>query len=150
MQFQRESVSQTLLTEIAPLLTLHFSESEHFKDITLEPNFEAYTELDALGFLRVFTVRIDKELVGYSILFVMPSYHYKNSIQATHDVLFVKKEHRGLGRSFIQYCDSELRNEGVQVVYQSVKLAANFGPMLERIGYQHVDNVYYRRLDRGI
>lgn len=149
MRFQREKVSSSLIEELRPLLVEHFAESEHFKDIELEPNFDAYAQLDNAGMLRVFTVRVDKELVGYSILFVMPSYHYKNSIQAHHDVLFVKKDHRGIGRSFIQFCDSELRDEGVQVVYQSVKLSANHGPLLQRIGYEPVDLVFYRRLDKG-
>ena len=149
MKFQREILSAQLILELKPLFDEHFEESEHFKDIELSPNFESYLQLEASGMLRVFTVRVDGELICYSVLFVMPSYHYKNSIQATHDILFVKKEHRGLGRSFIQFCDDELRNEGVQVVYQSVKLKANYGPLLQRIGYEPVDLVYYRRLDKG-
>lgn len=147
MQFQRETITDELITQLKPLLEAHFDEVEHYKDIPLDPNYEAYKLMDHAGVIRLFTAREKKELVGYSILFVMPAYHYKSSIQATHDVLFVKKEHRGIGEKFIQFCDSELQSEGVQVVYQSVKLTHNFGHMLTRIGYQHVDNVYYRRLN---
>lgn len=147
MQFQRETVTDELIEQLKPLLLAHFDEVEHYKDIPLDPNYAAYKALDQAGVVRLFTYRIEQQLVGYSIMFVMPAYHYKQSIQATHDSLFIVKAHRGVGEKFIQFCDSELQSEGVQVVYQSLKLTHNFGHMLERIGYQHVDNVYYRRLN---
>jgi len=146
LKFQRESVCSGLIDELRPLLRLHFDESEHFKDIPLDPDFEQYQKLDEAGMLRVFTVRVDKELIGYSILFVMTSIHHKQSIHANHDVLFIHKEHRGIGSMFIKYCDEQLEAEGVDVVYQSTKLSYDFGKMLNRIGYEHVDNVYYRKL----
>lgn len=147
MLFQREPITDEVIEQIKPLLQAHFDEVEHYKDIPLDPNYAAYKALDEAGVVRLFTVRKGLELVGYSIMFVMPAYHYKGSLQATHDSLFILKGHRGCGEKFIQFCDSELQSEGVQVVYQSLKLTHNFGHMLERIGYQHVDNVYYRRLN---
>jgi hypothetical protein len=46
----------------------------------------------------------------------------------------------------IEHADAQLAAEGVQVVFQHVKTAHNFGPLLERLGYEHVENVYAKRL----
>ena len=37
----------------------------------------------------------------------------------------------------------------LQVVSQHVKLAHDFGPLLKRLGYEHVEHVWQRRLDAG-
>ena len=70
---------------------------------------------------------------------------------ASQDVLFLAPEHRKgrLGMKLIDYADSMLRREGVQVVAQHVKAAHNFGPLLERLGYELQDLIYTRRLDRA-
>jgi lysylphosphatidylglycerol synthetase-like protein (DUF2156 family) len=54
-----------------------------------------------------------------------------------------------LGAAFIDWCDQQLRAEGVQVVSHHVKLAHDFGPTLARLGYEHVEAMWQRRLDRG-
>lgn len=90
-------------------------------------------------------------LVGYAVFFVRPNPHYVSSLQAVQDVLFVQPESRGkTGAKLIAFADDALRAEGVQVVYQHVKARPrlNFGPMLERMGYELVDHIYAKRLDR--
>jgi hypothetical protein len=52
-----------------------------------------------------------------------------------------------MGGRFIKWCDEQLRAEGVAVVYHHIKAAHNFGPMLERFGYELVDLIYSRRLN---
>ncbi len=53
-----------------------------------------------------------------------------------------------LGARFIQWCDEQLTAEAVQVVYQHVKLAYDFGSLLTRLGYEPIETVWGRRLDR--
>jgi hypothetical protein len=48
----------------------------------------------------------------------------------------------------IRYADMQLKEDGVQVVYHHSKVAHNIGPLLERMGYEAVDLIYAKRLDK--
>lgn len=147
MTFARER-AQDILDEILPLLKSHYDEIAHFKDIPLEPDFEKYLKLEELDGIRVYTARDENQkLIGYSVFFLSHNIHYKSSLQAVQDVLFIHPSNRGSGAKFILWCDDQLKKDGVQAVYQHVKAAHNFGPLLERFGYQLVDLIYSRRLD---
>jgi GNAT superfamily N-acetyltransferase len=144
--FQRERAHE-IFQEVMPLLELHYKEIAHFKDIKLNPDFESYEKLERLGSLRTYTARDQQSrLVGYAVFFIRHNIHYKESLQAVQDIIFVHPEQRGFGRRFIEWCDAELAKEKVEAVYHHVKAAHNFGPMLERLGYQLVDLIYARRL----
>ena len=137
---------EAIWPEIYPLFVKHWEEIAHYKNIPLEPDYEKYKEIEKVGMLRIFTAREDGKLIGYCVYFINHNLHYKSTIQALQDVLFVQKEKRGFGMKFIKWCDEQLKNEGVNVVHQHIKKAHNFGPMLERIGYELVDLIYARRL----
>ncbi len=150
MNYQREDLTPKLWDEMMPLFVRHWREIAHYQDIELKPNVEFYETMFKHGCLRVFTVRKDEALVGYSVFFVKPNPHYMGSIQASQDILFLAPEFRkgSVGARFIKWCDEELKSDGVQAVYHHVKTAHNFGPMLERMGYECVDLIYARRLDK--
>ncbi len=149
-QFARES-SATVIDEIKPLLEAHYAEIAHYKDIPINCDFDAYLRLEAAGRLRIYGIRVDAILIGYAIFTVAKSLHYSGSLQAHQDVLYLDPAYRKgrVGLRFIQFCDSQLQADGVQVVFHHVKAAHNFGPMLERMGYELIDHIYGRRLDHG-
>lgn len=145
--YQRESLAG-VLTEIMPLLKEHYREIAHYQDIELDVDLEGYIRVDNAGMLRVFTCRHHKELIGYAVFLVKTNLHYRQSLQAIQDVVFISKEHRGFGRDFINWCDEQLKLEGIQVVYHHVKTKHNWGKMLEGMGYELVDLIYAKRLDK--
>lgn len=146
--FKRENVSDCF-QEAMPLLMEHWKEIAHYQDIPLEPDLSFYESAEKSGVLRTFTARGDEgKLIGYAVYFVRHNAHYKSSLQAVQDIIYIQKNKRGMGGRFILWCDEQLRAEGVQAVYHHVKTAHNFGPMLERFGYQLVDLIYARRLDK--
>ncbi len=146
--YQRESV-RDCIKEAWPLLLAHWGEVAHYPDIPLDPDDAAYFELEDAGFLRVFTVRREGELIGYAVFLVGPNPHYRTSLQAKQDILFLLPVYRGsrIGYKFIKYCDDQLRDESVQVVYHHVKPKVDFGPLLKHIGYEFTETIYGRRLD---
>jgi hypothetical protein len=145
--FQKEGAS-AIIDEGFDLLNEHYKEIAKFQDIELKPDFELYLTADANGSLRVYTVRSeDKALQGYAVFFVRANAHYKDSIQAVQDVVFIRKSHRGFGGSFLAWCDEQLKLEKVQAVYHHVKKEHNWGPMLEKMGYELFDLIYCKRLD---
>lgn len=147
--FSRESF-QTLHAEAMPLFKKHFKEVSHYQDIELDIDVEKYLSLEQQGMLRVFIARKNFAAIGYALFFVKNNIRYQKSVQAVQDVLFIDPDHRGVGRKLIEYCDEYLRSEGIQVVYHHVKAKPelNFGPLLERMGYELVDLIYAKRLDK--
>jgi GNAT superfamily N-acetyltransferase len=140
-----------VIDEVMPLLEAHWREISANLDIPLDVDKAGYLALENAGMLRVFTARsegrVSNPIVGYAVYFIKYNLHYKSSLQALQDVLFVHPDHRGSGGKLIMWADAQLRDEGVQVVYHHIKAAHNFGPVLERIGYKLVDLIYQRRLD---
>ncbi len=148
MIFAEEKIKDCI-GEAAPLLDKHWAEIAHYKDINLNPDYEQYFKANDAGFLKCFTARCDKgKLIGYAVYFIKPHVHYRQSIWASQDVLFIDKEYRGRGGMFIFWCDDRLREAGIQVVTHHVKAAHNWGRLLERGGYDLQDLIYTKRLDK--
>lgn len=150
MIYQEESI-QKLWPELMPLLQQHFEEISANQDIPLNPDIDRYNHMDELGMIRVYTAREDDgTLVGYGAFFVHSNMHYVDSFQAVQDVLFLRKDKRlGMtGVKLIKYAEKMLRAEKVQIVYHHVKTAHNFGPILKRLGYNHIENIHSKRLDK--
>lgn len=140
---------ETAYRDAKPLVLAHYKEIAHYQDIQLNPDEEKYQNLENLGMLKTFTARTeDGELLGYQCFVIVKNMHYKDSVQALEDVLFVSKNRRGFGHRFIKWSDEQLRAMGVQVVYRHVKKAHNHGRILERFGYENVDLIFAKRLDK--
>ena len=146
-QYALESVA-SVTDEIKPLIAAHYDEIATYKDIPLRPNWDAYHRAEVAGILRIYTARFMDRLVGYSIFLVTPALHYETSVQANEDVLFILPEYRKgrVGMNLIRYADESLEREGVQVLRRHVKARHDFGPLLERMGYQLEDYMFSRRL----
>jgi len=145
----REPLTEDLWCEVLPLLFAHWKEIAHYQDIELTPDRGRYATMEKAGLLRLFTARTPEGLlVGYACFTVAPSLHYAQSIQAQQDVVYVQPNMRGaIGRDFLRFCTAELAGEGVQVIYHHVKAKHDFGPLLERDGFELVDRIYAKRLD---
>ena len=149
MNFQREDFSE-FFDDALPLLEAHYKEIAHYQDIELDIDVETYMAIDSSDALRMYSARDDDGVMsGYAVFFIRSNLHYQGSLQANQDVVYIDKEKRGFGRSFIKWCDEQLRFEGVQVVYHHVKADHNWGAMLEEQDYKLVDVIYAKRLDNG-
>lgn len=144
--YAREQIVD-VVEEIKPLLEAHYREIAHYPDIALKPDYQRYIAAEGLGTLRIFTARVDGALVGYAVYFVTPALHYCDSIQAHQDILFVHPDYRRstVGLRLIRHADESLGREGVQVIYQHSKAAHSIGRVLERQGYELVDEIYAKR-----
>lgn len=154
-QFALETLDEVRAGGIEQLLAQHWQEVAFYKDIPLEPDWELYGATESIGRLRIFTARIRGELVGYAAFLLNRNPHYKSSWQASQDVLFVAPAHRSgkIGAHLILFAERHLRTESppVQVTYQHSKASAelDISPLLERLGYELVDTIWAKRLDRS-
>lgn len=148
--FDRERVSD-LWDEAQPLLERHWEEIAHYKDIPLEPMKEAYRRLDDAGVSFLLTARLSGELVGYYLSAIVPNLHY-GFLQAIQDVLFVLPEHRKsrIGVGLIRVGEKRLHEAGARLIVHHVKVLHDFGPLLKRLGYEHTEDIYWKRLDHGL
>jgi GNAT superfamily N-acetyltransferase len=135
------------ISEAMPLLTKHWLEISNYKDIILNVDHNYYQTMEDEDSLRIFTARDEatNEMVGYLLYTVGYNPHYKDSLQASVDVVYIDPERRGFGMKFMKWCDERLKQEGVEIVYHHVKLAHDFGPVLKRMGYKPIETIYGKR-----
>jgi GNAT superfamily N-acetyltransferase len=135
--------------ELELLLTDHWEDVAVNKDvIKLNPDWDAYHNLEDSGALKIFTVRVDEKLVGYFVVILRNHIHYKDHLYAFNDALFLKHEYRkGLtGAKLMKFAEKCLKEDGVSVLVVNTKRHKPFDGLLEWLGYSHVENVYSKYL----
>ena len=151
IRFDREPAG-IVLGEGQELFARHSVEQEHDQSIPLDIDHQQYHLADAIGMLRVFTVRDDERLVGYAVYCVSFSIRHQTSLQATQDSLYLAPEYRKgtLGIRFLKYIEAELRADHVQVLRQHTHPGTNLDNIFrnKKSGYEHVHNEWEKRLDR--
>ena len=131
---------------------------EHYADLAvnkhrkkLDPDYERYHTMHAAGILHVPTARnLAGELIGYFIFIVPPcNLHYRGIKTAYNDILYLKKEYRkGFnGIRFFKFMEASMAAIGVDEVYCATKLHADYGPILERLGFAPIERIYTKLLD---
>ena len=147
MRFARETLA-TVKEEVEPLLRAHYAEIAWRQDnIPLAVDWERYLELEKAGKFVVFTVRKDGTLLGYSAYFITHHLHYRTTIFASNDVLYLDPSARGgTGTKFIKWCDEQLKQLGAHIHGLHIKLSLDWSPIAERLGFDHVDHVYLKWL----
>jgi GNAT superfamily N-acetyltransferase len=146
--YQQEFLD-TVEKDIKPLLQDHWEEIAVNKSvIKMNPDWEAYHNLEDNGALKIFTARSDGDLIGYFVVLIRNHIHYKDHIFAANDVLFLKQEHRkGLtGPKLMKFAEKCLKEDGVSVLVVNTKRHKPFDGLLEWLGYSHVENVYSKYL----
>jgi GNAT superfamily N-acetyltransferase len=141
----------TCLQEALPLLEAHWREIASWDDIPLQPDYDRYVQAEARGQLCIVTARVEGRLVGYAVFFVATNGHYSGSLQAVQDILYVDRSRRGamVGIRLVAAAERILAARGVQVVYHHVKRKHPLlGELLARKGYEAVETIYAKRLDR--
>ena len=144
----KEEKLKDIWEEMLPIFHTHYKEIAYYQDIPLNPDRESYFKIEELGNIKTFTARENGELIGYSMYFIKHNLHYKDSLQALQDIIYIKKEKRGFGKTFIKWCDNRLREFGVQVVCHHVKVAHDWSKILENMGYEKQDILLTKRLDK--
>ena len=148
MLFQQEFFSDCY-DEAKELLNMHYEEIALNKDfIKLNPSIEQYEDAEKQGILKIFTARDEGKIVGYFAVLVTKSLHYQDHLYAHNDVIFLHPDHRkGFTASkLIKFSIECLVQDGVSVLFMNTKIHKPFDLLLQRLGFQHIENVYSKRL----
>lgn len=144
MKFDLETVTQDLFDEMLPLLRMHYAEVQPDKSLVLDPDLQAYLNMEAAGALRIFTLRDLDGLAGYAVFIVMGSLHYQASKTAACDVVFVRADRRGVGFSFLTWVHEKLAAEGIHHAYLHMKADHDHRALMTRLGYK-LEEFNYRK-----
>lgn len=146
--YQQESLV-TCVSDIKPLLEKHWEEIALNKDkIKLNPDWEAYHNLEDMGALKIFTARADGQLVGYFVVICRKHLHYVDHVFAFNDVIFVSQDFRkgSLGTKLMKFAEQCLKEDGVSVLVVNTKRHKPFDALLMWLGYSHTENIYSKYL----
>ena len=98
--------------------------------------------------LRIFTARKNHELVGYCVLVVSQSLHYKDHIFANNDVVFVLPEYReGMtGYKLIKYAEDYCRENNVSLLNINTKVHLPFDSLMLGMNFELIERIYSKYL----
>lgn len=146
--YQQESLV-TVKADIIPLLEKHWEEVALNKEkIKLNPDWDAYANLEDAGVLKIFTARANSKLIGYFVVFVKSHIHYKDHLFCYNDVIFVDEEYRKgfTSTRLIKFAEKCLKADGVEVMIVNTKRHKPFDSLLIWLGYKHIENIYSKVL----
>jgi len=144
VNYQQELL-YTCRGDAGELLEMHYHEIALNKDkIKLNPDWEAYEALEDSNQLRIFTVRDDGKLVGYSSFIVMPMLHNKGYAQAVSDTVYLHPEYRKgyTGVNLLKFSEKCLKEDGVTNIHVYVTFRKDFGNIMDHLGYNPTETLY--------
>lgn len=136
----------------AELFEAHADECEPDRG-EVKPNWLGYYELDARGLLimlAAWTVHTQpEELVGYAVLFLLPSQHYVGQAIAHHDVLYVDPHHRKglLGKRLIVEAERAAARAGATEIVMHAKPDSSLYQLLPMFGFKIEELVFRKEIE---
>lgn len=139
----QEEQFEPIIEELAELCKAHYAEiALNKEDIPLAPDWDRYIAMENAKMLLLVTARDGVSLVGYSLFFVNWHMHYKHTLFAANDVVFLLPDYRrsSAGINLLRYSEKVLRERGVIKVLWHVKEGVlDFGTVLQKMGYTSED-----------
>ena len=125
----------------------HWHETEMYRHgQQFAPSYDRYVQYERAGCLFMCIARDQGEMVGYSIMYIMPSMHTQKII-ASEDTYFLLPSHRK-GRNalrLLKFAEDECVKRGAVEVIMTAKLTNNAGRILELRGYTEVAKQYSKQ-----
>lgn len=136
---------EDVIEEMIPLWEAHWKEiAVDQSKIPLEVDILKYLRLQREGQLLTVVAREAGKLVGYCIMFVAPHPHYRSTLFAGNDVLYLIPEARKGTNALklIKFTEDFLKDSGVEKITWHIKPHKNFGAILEHRGYELFEFIY--------
>lgn len=117
-----EPLTRELFDEIVPLARKGWDESTIAKaetcawhgerDFDIDPDFEQYEAMHAIGALVLFTMRVEGELVGYVTGTCWRGMHHRHFVVAQSDSFYVELPYRGHVLRLVRAYEKEMVRRG--------------------------------------
>ena len=149
-----ETIDNALAAGLEDMIALHWDEVALDKTaIPLDVDWEGYRRRERERTFRGIAMRRNGRMIGYNAFFITPTLHYKSTLHALNDVIYVDADERGMaGVRLLRETERLLSTLAplVKVIYhtklhvvlgQGTK-SGTVGTLLERLGYSHIENVH--------
>lgn len=117
---------QAAIPELMRLTPQHWSELALYRDrMPLAPQWDEYVRRERAGSLFLAAVRRDGRMAAYYIAQVAPGFHYRLTLTAHMDVMYVTPDDKGAGLCLplMKTVKRELERRGAQLWYSGWKTA---------------------------
>lgn len=144
IKFSVESLHDCL-EELEPLLKEHHKEIALYQDrVPFNPDYERYLDLEESGELHTVVAREDGKVVGYYMSFLVPHIHYKDTLYAINDVVYLEPRvrHSSIAQHMIEYVEENLKELGVSVITLHMKTYLPFEGLARKLGFEKVEYIY--------
>ena len=141
-----------VLPELKAIYPEHYKELAANKELVkLNPDYDKYEALAKANLLHLVTVRKDNELIGYHLSVISPHLHYMNSLTCFTDIFLVRKQFRKeengfIGLKLFKKLEESVKERGVQRIYMGTKLSLDISPILKRLGYSPIEQLFTKEL----
>lgn len=143
VKFGRETYDEKAWS--ADIMLRHWQELGHSPELPLAPDFAMYALLDSADRLRIYTARIDDQLIGYAVFLLSPDLFIKDKIQASCNLLFLESDYRRgwLGYNLMKFANEQLVLDGVSAIWHCLS-NRNHGLsiLLERMGFRKMEELW--------
>ena len=114
----------------------------------VQPRYAVYLMVEHAGNLRLFTARLNGELVGYCAVIVDTSIHKESEILATSSSFYIRKDSSDILRAlkFFRYIKQQLKNEGVNEWALTTTTDVDISPLFKRLGAELYETVHRLKL----
>lgn len=147
MEYFLEKNPIPIIQKELELLQAHKDEAGMFgDDVMLSPDWRRYANLSEVGAACLITAKDDEGIIrGYTVNFLHRHIHYDLMI-AVNDIIYLQKGYRGHAIHLLKRTERLMKNAGAEVFSICVKPHIDFRPVLEKLGYNLLEYVYFRRL----
>lgn len=146
----RETLTDGLISELVPLFVRNWEESGGYGELRLDINWDMYLEMEGSGILETFIARTsDRTVAGYLAYMIASGHPHSKTVRfGIQDALFVEQWARAGGTcvKLVVFAENYLKAAGVGLITQTAKPGSPFNDVLERMGYEHTDNTYLKRI----
>lgn len=147
--FQKESFIK-LMPELPAIFYAHWKEVALDQDIIpLDPDWDQYAFLEMNKMLHTMTVRDDGILIGYYNVIVRNHLHYKTTLHAWSDLVYLLPEYRNSGAGLlstgyklIRRTNTMLKKLGVKKSYLMTKSYIPLNMLTEFMNYRDTERIY--------
>lgn len=141
-----ETVQGLLDEGLAALVAEHWQEvGVHKEQVPLDVDWEGYQFDEENGLLKTIGAWRGSRLVGYASYYVLAHRHYRRTLHALNDAIFVLPGERGAGIALIRRAETLLASLAppdfphVRIIYHAKRHVAaergGFAKVFERLGY---------------
>ena len=144
INFQTEKYIECI-AEMQPMFEAQWKEVEGNQDeLPLEPDYAQYQKLCEADMLKIVTARLDGELIGYLVTFVVPHLHHMNTRWASSDIFYIKPKYRNtaVAAKLIHMTENLLRDKGVKMLSLHMKAHVPFDKLAEGCGFDKFEITY--------